>query len=93
MHAAESAMRSESCGEAIMFLEDTRDAFRDTLHIRDDDHTFGFVEIIFGGLLRVGVFLFSLLVFLDLYQCPGRVTASVQHFVDGLVFLLLISPL
>ena len=43
--------------------------------------------IIFGRLLRVGVFVFNLLVFLDLLQCPGQVAASVQGFIDGLFFL------
>ena len=53
-----------------MLLEDTRDTFGDPLRIWDDTHAFGFVSIIFGGLLRFGVFLFGLLVLLDLLQSP-----------------------
>ena len=38
-HAAESAMRREGCGEAV-FLKDTRDTFRHSLHVGNDDQTF-----------------------------------------------------
>ena len=88
-HAAKSAVWSERCGEA-MLLEDVGHAFRDALHVRDNNHAFGIVASVVGFLTGCHVRFESLLVFLDFAHRPFRIAASGQCLICDLFFLLVV---
>ena len=88
-HATKSAVRSEGCGEA-MFLEDASDAFRDALHVRDDNHTFGIVLSVIGFSGGCCSGFRSLPVFFHFVDRPFRIATGVQCLIYDLFFLLFV---